>query len=78
LGLGGDTLLYENQRSQCPARKITAVKKGPISSLVVIEVAPGVKLTASVTADAVKELKLTKGKPTYAIVKAPSVIVGID
>lgn len=54
------------------------MKKGPISSLVVIEVAPGVKLTASVTADAVKELKLTKGKPTYAIVKAPSVIVGID
>lgn len=58
--------------------KIVSVKKGPISSLVVIEVAPGINLTASVTADAVKELKLAKGKPAYAIVKAPAVMIGVD
>ncbi len=58
--------------------KIVSVKKGPISSLVVIEVAPGVKLTASITAEAVKELKLAKGKAAYAIIKAPSIMVGTD
>ena len=42
--------------------KIVSIKKGPISSLVVIEVAPGVKLTSTITADAAKELKLAKGK----------------
>ena len=58
--------------------KIVSVKKGPISSLVVIEVAPGVKLTASITAEAVKELKLAKGTAAYAIIKAPSIMVGTD
>jgi molybdopterin-binding protein len=60
------------------AGKIVSVKKGPISSLVVIEVAPGVKLTASVTADAAKQLKLAKGNPAYAVIKASSVMVGVD
>lgn len=58
--------------------KVVSLKKGPISSLVVIEVAPGVRLTASVTAEAAKELKLAKGKAAYAIIKAPSVMIGVD
>jgi molybdopterin-binding protein len=58
--------------------KIVSIKKGPISSLVVIEVAPGVKLTSTITADAAKELKLAKGKSAYAIIKAPSVMIGVD
>lgn len=58
--------------------KVVSIKKGPISSLVVIEVAPKVQLTASITAEALKELKLQKGKKAYAIIKAPSVMVGVD
>lgn len=58
--------------------KVVSVKKGPISSLVVIEVAPNVQLTASITAEALKELKIQKGKSAYAIVKAPSVMIGVD
>ena len=58
--------------------KIVSIKKGPISSLVVIEVAPGVKLTSTITADAAKELKLAKGKAAYAIIKAPSILIGVD
>jgi molybdopterin-binding protein len=57
---------------------ITALKKGPVSTLVTIEVAPGVKITSVVTANAATELKLAKGKPAYAIIKAPSVIIGVD
>ncbi|MDR2862464.1 MAG: TOBE domain-containing protein [Puniceicoccales bacterium] len=58
--------------------KIVSVKKGPISSLVVIEIAPGVQLTSTITAEAVSELKLKKGSPAYAIIKAPNVILGVD
>jgi molybdopterin-binding protein len=60
------------------AGKITAIKKGPISALVIIEVAPGVEITASITADAVKELKLKKGGPACAVIKASSVLVGVE
>jgi len=58
--------------------KVISIKKGPISSLVVIEVAPGIKLTSSITADAAKDLKLTKGKKAYAIIKASSILIGAD
>lgn len=58
--------------------KIVSVKKGPVSSLVVIEIAPGIQLTSTVTADAVSELKLKKGAAAYAIIKAPNIILGVD
>ncbi|AHF89174.1 molybdenum-pterin binding domain protein [Opitutaceae bacterium TAV1] len=58
--------------------KIVSIKKGPISSLVVIEIAPGIRLTSTVTADAVIDLKLKKGSAAWAIIKAPNVILGVD
>ena len=58
--------------------KIISIKQGPISSLIVIEIAPGIKLTSTITADAAKELKLAKGKKAYAIIKAPSIMIGVD
>jgi molybdopterin-binding protein len=58
--------------------KIVAIKKGPISALVTIQVAPNVEITASITSNAVEELKLKKGGSAYAVIKASSVLVGID
>jgi len=58
--------------------KVVSVKKGPISSLVVLEIAPGVKLTSVVTANAASELKLKKGAKAYAVVKSSSIILGVD
>ena len=60
------------------AGKIVSIKKGPISSLVVIEIAPGVKLTASITSEAVKELKLAKGKSASAVIKSSSILIGVE
>jgi len=59
------------------AGKVIAVKKGPISALVAIAVAPKVVITASITADALKELKLKKGGAAFAVIKASSVMVGV-
>ena len=58
--------------------KVVSVKKGPISSLVVLEIAPEVKLTSVVTANASSELKLKKGAKAYAVIKSSSIILGID
>lgn len=58
--------------------RVVKVTKGAVNSLVVVEIAAGIRLTSSVTADAVRELGLRKGKPAYAIIKAPNVILGVD
>lgn len=58
--------------------KIVSIKKGPITTLVVLEIAKGVKVTSSITSDAAKDLKLAKGKSAYALIKASSILVGVD
>jgi molybdopterin-binding protein len=58
--------------------KVVKVTKGAINSLVVLEIAPGIEISSVVTGEAVKELKLTKGKQAYAIIKAPNVMLGVD
>ena len=58
--------------------KISRVKKGPISSVVTIEVAPGVEIVATVTAESSSAMKLKKGQAAYAVIKSSSVLVGVD
>ena len=58
--------------------KIKSVKKGPISTLVVLEIAPGVELASVITSDGAGALKLRKGQPAYAIIKASNVMIGTD
>jgi molybdopterin-binding protein len=57
--------------------KIVEVKNGATSAHVRIDIG-GQTLTASITNDSVDELKLEKGKTAYAIIKATSVMVGVD
>lgn len=58
--------------------KVKSIKKGPISALVTLEIAPKVAVTASITAEALKELKIKKGSTAYAVIKASSVMVGAE
>jgi len=64
-------------RNQIPG-KILAIKKGPVSTIVTLEIAPGLKLTSVITADGAKDLKLAKGKSAVAIVKSSSILLGVD
>ncbi len=57
--------------------KITEVKKGATTTHVRIDIG-GQIVTASITNESADELKLEKGKTAYAIIKASSVMVGID
>ena len=56
---------------------IVEVKKGQTTAHVRIAVGGGV-ITASITNESADELKLEKGKTAYAIIKATSVMVGVD
>jgi len=57
--------------------KITDVKKGVTTTHVRIDIG-GHIITASITNESADELKLEKGKTAYAIIKASSVMVGVD
>ena len=56
---------------------VVDVTKGETTAHVRINVS-GTRLMASITNEAVDELKLAKGTPVYAIIKASDVIVGTD
>ena len=57
--------------------RIVDIVKGATTSHVQIDVGGGV-LTASITNEAVDDLKLAKGQEAYAVIKASDVMVGID
>ena len=57
---------------------IAEIKEGAVNCEIVITTSAGVTLTAIVTEDAKKELALTKGASVYAIIKASSILVGVN
>jgi molybdopterin-binding protein len=57
---------------------IVDIVKGATTSHVRIEIGSGAIVTASITNEAVDELKLAKGKSAIAVIKASDVMVGID
>ena len=56
---------------------IVDIVKGATTSHVQLDVG-GAILTASITNEAVDDLKLVKGRQAYAVIKASDVMVGID
>ncbi|MDR1862309.1 MAG: TOBE domain-containing protein [Treponema sp.] len=58
--------------------KITAIKEGAVNGIVVLDIGGGNKVSATISMDAIKELGLKVGGDAYAIIKATSVMIGID
>jgi molybdopterin-binding protein len=57
--------------------KIVEITKGATTSHVLIDIGGSI-VTASITNEAVDDLKLEKGKQAYAVVKASDVMVAVD
>jgi molybdopterin-binding protein len=57
---------------------IVGIVKGATTSHVRVDIGGGVVVTASITNEAVDELKLAKGQAATAIVKASDVMVAVD
>jgi molybdopterin-binding protein len=64
-------------RNQIPGT-IKMIKKGPVSTEVVIAVAGGNEIVSSITTTSAEHLKLKEGSKVYAVVKASEVMVAID
>ena len=70
---GGMTISARNKL----AGKVTAVEKGAVNDIVKIDTAVGT-VSATISDSAVAELGLEAGKDAVAIVKATSVMVGVE
>jgi molybdate transport system regulatory protein len=60
------------------AGSVNALEIGPVSATVTIALKTGDEITATMTADAAKRLKLKKGKETLALVKASAIVLVTD
>ncbi len=58
--------------------KVKSINDGAVTTEVIIEIAPGVDITASITKKSAESLGLAVGKKAYAIIKSSSVMVGAD
>ncbi len=57
---------------------IVAIDEGAVNGIVKLDIGGGNIVSATISMAAVKELGLTVGKTAYAVIKATSVMVGID
>ncbi len=58
--------------------KVKAIVMGAVNAEVTLEVAGGTLITSVITKSSVERLGLKEGKDAYAVIKASSVIVGVD
>ncbi|WP_110955339.1 TOBE domain-containing protein [Anaerosinus massiliensis] len=57
---------------------VVSIQEGAVNAIVGIKIASGDVVTATVSMNAVKDLDLKVGKEAYAIIKATSVMIGIE
>ena len=57
---------------------VVEIKEGAVNGIVKIDIGGGNIISSTISMDAIQELGLTVGKTAYAIVKATSVMVGLD
>jgi len=58
--------------------KIKQITQGAVNSEIIVEVAGGVEMVSIITKSSAERLGLKPGKEVYAIVKASSVMIGVD
>lgn len=57
---------------------VVGIQEGAVNGIVKIDIGGGNVVSATISMNAIGELGLAVGKPAYAIIKATSVMVGID
>lgn len=57
---------------------VTAIHPGAVNAIVILELDGGQLITSTISMGSLKDLDLEVGQEAYAIVKASSVIIGVD
>ncbi|TYB04669.1 TOBE domain-containing protein [Aggregatibacter actinomycetemcomitans] len=58
--------------------KVVSIETGSVKAIVQIDIGGGNVISSTISIEAVKELGLAVGKDAYAIIKATSVMVGVE
>jgi molybdopterin-binding protein len=58
--------------------KVIKVEEGVVTALVVLDIGDGKKVTSTISMDALRDLGIKVGSEATAIIKATSVILGVD
>ncbi len=58
--------------------KVVSIVRGPVTTEVTLEIAPGVQIESTITSTSAKALQLTEGGQAFGIIKASSVMIGVD
>ncbi|MGD0390192.1 MAG: TOBE domain-containing protein [Tepidisphaeraceae bacterium] len=64
-------------RNQFPG-KVTSLKLGAVMAEVVIDIGGGHQIVSLISVSSAKRLRLKKGKPAVAVIKATEVIISAD
>jgi len=57
---------------------VKKIEPGSINTEVVLEIAPGVEITAIITKHSAETLLLAEGKEAYAVIKSTDVMVAVE
>ena len=57
---------------------IVSIDEGAVNGIVRIDIGGGNVISSTISMNAIRELELEVGKEAYAVIKATSVMVGID
>ena len=58
--------------------KVVSIETGSVNAIIHIDIGSGNVISSTISISAVKELGLEVGKAAYAIIKATSVMVGVE
>ena len=58
--------------------KIVSITEGAVNGIVTLDIGGGHIITSTISMDSIKNLNLKVGSDAYAIIKATSVMVGIE
>ena len=74
----GDQLFDPDRSSGGTLGTITDIQEGAVNGIVKIDIGGGNVVSSTISMNAIKELGLAVGKEAYAVIKATSVMIGID
>ena len=58
--------------------KIVEINEGAVNGIVKLDIGGGNVISSTISMSAIHELKLEVGKEAYAVIKATSVMIGVD
>ena len=57
---------------------VVSIEKGSVNGIVKLNIGGGNMISATISLDAIKDLQLKEGKEAVAIIKATSVMIGVN